>query len=171
MFQPPHTITIHLHSCNIIIKFPFYSPSFSPLPKLIIFFLLNKLAGTNILQIKLKIMSEEKKIPMIRVRLLKRKRKKVKVDPKFGGQWKVKEKVLCLVANERWKKNHFHLFPFSPQPILLKPSIFPFNIKVLFYHGSKPLFICFLLFPWPINYDRVFWYHKSPPHSLSIRFC
>jgi hypothetical protein len=31
---------------------------------------------------------------MIRVRLLKRRRKEVKVDPKLGGQWKVKEKHL-----------------------------------------------------------------------------
>jgi hypothetical protein len=35
----------------------------------------------------MKIMSMEKKeLPMIRVRLLKRRRKEVKVDPKLGGQ-------------------------------------------------------------------------------------
>jgi hypothetical protein len=28
-------------------------------------------------------------------------------------------------------KTPFHLFPFSPQQILLKPSIFSFNFKVL----------------------------------------
>jgi hypothetical protein len=38
---------------------------------------------------------------MIRVCLLKKKIRKVKIDPKLGGQWKEKEKVLCLVANER----------------------------------------------------------------------
>jgi len=37
----------------------------------------------------------ERKLPMIRVRLLKRKRREVKVDPKFDDQWKVP----CLVAN------------------------------------------------------------------------
>jgi hypothetical protein len=51
---------------------------------------------------------------MIQVHLLNKRRRKVKVDPKlggqwkekekvpmFGGQWKVKEKVFCLVANGR----------------------------------------------------------------------
>ncbi len=58
----------------------------------------------------------------------------------LGGQWKVKEKVLFLVANGRWRKNPFHLFPLSPQPILPKPSIFPFDLKVLLYHGYRLLF-------------------------------
>jgi hypothetical protein len=31
---------------------------------------------------------------MIHVHLLKRRRRKVKVDPKLGGQWNVKEKHL-----------------------------------------------------------------------------
>jgi hypothetical protein len=66
--------------------------------------------------------------------------------PMFGGQWKEKEKEKVL----------FHLFPLSPQAILLRPSFFSFDIKVLLYHGSRPLFMHFLLFPWPINYDRVF---------------
>jgi hypothetical protein len=44
-------------------------------------------------------MSEEKEVPMIRVLFLKKKRKTMKVNPKLGGQWKVKKKVLCLVAN------------------------------------------------------------------------
>jgi len=35
---------------------------------------------------------------MIRVRLLKKKRREMKVGPKFGGQWK----VLCLVANGKF---------------------------------------------------------------------
>jgi hypothetical protein len=39
--------------------------------------------------------------PNIRVCLLKRRRRKVKVDPKFGGQWKEEEKVIDLVANGR----------------------------------------------------------------------
>jgi hypothetical protein len=43
----------------------------------------------------MKIIFEAKREPpMIRVRLLKRRRRKVKVDPKLGGQWKVKEKTL-----------------------------------------------------------------------------
>jgi hypothetical protein len=46
----------------------------------------------------MKIIFEAKReLPMIRVRLLKRRRRKVKVDPKLGGQWKVPS----LVANGR----------------------------------------------------------------------
>jgi hypothetical protein len=91
-FQPPNTITTHLRSFKTITRFPFYSPSFSQLPRLIIIFLLKKLVGTSILKIELKIMDP----PMIQVRLLKRKRREVKVDPKLGGQWKEKEKVTML---------------------------------------------------------------------------
>jgi len=40
----------------------------------------------------------KRELPMIRVRLLKRRRREVKVDPKLGGQWKVS----CLVANGRF---------------------------------------------------------------------
>jgi hypothetical protein len=61
---------------------------------------------------------------------------------KFDGQWKVPS----LVANGRRKKNSFHLFPLSPQPNLLKPSIFPFDLKILLYHGSRPLLTRFLSF-------------------------
>jgi hypothetical protein len=76
----------------------------------------------------------------------------------LGGQWKEKEKV------------PFHLFPFPPQATLLRPSCFSFNIKVLLYHGSRPLFMHFLIFPWLINYDHAFWCHKSPTHSVLIQF-
>jgi hypothetical protein len=40
----------------------------------------------------------------------------------------------------------FHLFPLSPQPILLKPSIFPFDFKVLLCHGIRLLLMHFLPF-------------------------
>jgi hypothetical protein len=62
------------------------------------------------------------------------------------------------------------LFPLPPQAILFRPSYFSLEIKVWFYHGSRLLFMHYLPFPWPINYDRAFWCHKSPTHSLSIRF-
>jgi hypothetical protein len=112
-FQPPNTITTHLHSFKIITRFPFYSPSSSQLPRLITLFLLKKLVKTNILKIELKIMSRGKEeASIIRVRLLKRRRRKAKVDPKLGGQWKEKEKVF------------FYLFSLSPQAISLRPSFF-----------------------------------------------
>jgi hypothetical protein len=105
----------------------------------------------------------------------------VKVDPKLGGQWKEKEKVLGLVANGRrrrrcmawwpmegegegawlggqWKEKEkvlFYLFQFSPEAILLKPSFFILHIKVLLCPGPRPLFTPSFRFPWPINYDRV----------------
>jgi hypothetical protein len=111
--QPPNIITTHLHSSKIITRFPFYSASFSQLPRLIILFLLKKLVKTSILKIELKIMfREKKKTSIIRVRLLKRRRRKVKVDPKLGGQWKEKEKVV------------FYLFPLSPQATSLRFSFF-----------------------------------------------
>ncbi len=128
MFQPPHIIIIHLQSSNTITRFPLCSPSFPPVPKLIIIFLFNKLARISIIYIELKIMSEEKEVPMIRVLFLKKKRKTMKVNPKLGGQWKVKKKVLCLVANGKWRKNHFHLFPLSPQNL----HFFPLTLKFYF---------------------------------------
>jgi hypothetical protein len=54
------------------------------------------------------------------------------------------------------KEGFFHLFPLSPQVTLLRPLCFSFEIKVLFYHGSRPLFMHFFHFPWPLNYDRAF---------------
>jgi hypothetical protein len=39
--------------------------------------------------------------PNIRIHLLKRRRRKVKVDPRLSGQWKEEEKVFGLVANGR----------------------------------------------------------------------
>jgi len=112
-FQPPNTITTHLHSFKTITRFPFYSPSSSQLPRLIILFLLKKLVGTHIFKIELKIMSGERVTPNHPSSPFKRRRN-VKVDPKLGGQWKEKEKekVLC------------YLFPLSPQATSLIPSFF-----------------------------------------------
>jgi hypothetical protein len=62
------------------------------------------------LQIQLEVVSPRKKKrapPIIQVRLLKRRRRYVKVDPKLGGQWKEKEKVLGLVANGRRRRRFF----------------------------------------------------------------
>jgi hypothetical protein len=94
---------------------------------------------------------------MIQVRVLKRRKREVKVNPKLGGQWKEKKKVLLLSG--QWKEKEkviFHLFPLFPQITLPRLSFFSFDVKVLFYHGSRSLFTHFLPFPWPINYDHVF---------------
>jgi hypothetical protein len=74
------------------------------------------------------------------------------------------------VANGRWKKNTFSPLPTFPLTILLKLSIFPFDLKVLLYHGSRPLLTHFLAFPWSINYDCACQCNKSFTPSLSIWF-
>jgi hypothetical protein len=107
--------------------------------------------------------------PNIRVCLLKRRRRKVKVDPKLGGQWKEEEKVFGLVANgrrkrrflawwpmERRREGSFLPLPLFPQVTLFKPSFFILHIKVLLCPGPRPLFTPSFRFPWPIYYDRIF---------------
>jgi hypothetical protein len=57
---------------------------------------------------------------------------------KLGGQWKVPSLVANGMFQAWWPsegKTHFHFFPLFPQQILLKPSFFSFDHKVLFYHG------------------------------------
>jgi hypothetical protein len=49
-----------------------------------------------------------------------------------------------------------HPFPLSPRKTLLRLSFFPLILKFYFYHGFKPLFMHFLFFFWPINYNRAF---------------
>jgi hypothetical protein len=64
-------------------------------------------------------MSGEKKEPsMILVRLLKRRRKEVKVDPKLSGQWNVPSLVANGMFQVWWPmegegKTPFHFFPLS----------------------------------------------------------
>ncbi len=111
----------------------------------------------------------KKKTSIIRVRLLKRRKRKVKVDPKLGGQWREKEKVFCLVANGRKRRRFFSTSShFSPKQLRLDLHFLSFTIKVLLYHGPRPLFTHSLAFPWPINYDCISWCHKSP--NLHCRF-
>jgi hypothetical protein len=67
-------------------------------------------------------------------------------------------------------KTPFHLLSLSPQQILLQPSIFSLDLKVLFYHGPRSLLIHFFLFPRSINYNYAFQCNKSSTPSLSIWF-
>jgi hypothetical protein len=91
------------------------------------------------------------------------------------GQWKVPG----LVANGRFqawwpmegeRKTRFHLLSLSPQEILLKPSIFSLDLKVLLNHGPRPLLMHFLPFSQSINYDYTFQCNKSSKPSLLIWF-
>jgi hypothetical protein len=66
---------------------------------------------------------------MIRVRILKRKRKEVKVDPKLGGQWNVPlfdGQWNVPLFDGQWNVKEKHIFTSShfPPNNLLKPSIF-----------------------------------------------
>jgi hypothetical protein len=100
----------------------------------------------------------KRKPPMIRVHLLKRRRRGLKVDPKLGGQWKVKEKHLFTSSH------------FPPNKFYLNLQFFSFDLKVLLYHGSRPLLLHFFLFPRSINYDFASQCNKSSTPSLSIWF-
>jgi hypothetical protein len=54
---------------------------------MIILFLLKKLVKLILLNIELEVIfnGKRKRAPIIRIRLLKRRKRKVKVDPKLGG--------------------------------------------------------------------------------------
>jgi len=65
----------------------------------------------------------------------------------MGPMWSFKRPM------EGEGKTPFHLFPLSPQQTLLKPSIFSFDLTVLFYHDCRPSLTPFFPFPWFINYD------------------
>jgi len=65
---------------------------------------LQKTCGNKYSRLHENYFRSKRELPMIRVRLLKRRRKEVKVDPKLGGQWKVPKlngqwMIPCLVAN------------------------------------------------------------------------
>ncbi len=114
---------------------------------------------------------------MIRVRLLKRRRREVKVDPKLvaNGMFQAWWPMECSKLGGQWNVKEKHIFTFSPFPtfpptILFKPSFFPFDLKVLLYHGFKPLLMHFFIFLWSINYDFASQCNKSYTPSLSIWF-
>jgi hypothetical protein len=110
------------------------------------------------------------------------KRKEVKEDPNSVANGRRRKRFQCLVANGRSKRRFqclvvngregeapFHLSHFPPNKFDLT-FIFSFDLKFLLYHGSRSLLTHFLFFPWPTNYNRAFWCHKSSAHSLSIWF-
>jgi hypothetical protein len=75
------------------------------------------------------------------------------------------------VANGRRRRRFFSTSShFPPKQLHLDLHFLSFDIKVLLYHGPRPLFMHALPFPWPINYDHISWCHKSFPPSLSIWF-
>ncbi len=62
--------------------------------------------------------------------------------------------------------------PFSTPPPnnLLRPSSFSFNLTVLLYHSSRPLFTHSFFLSLAYKLRCTFRCHKSPTHSLLIRF-
>ncbi len=87
-----------------------------------------------------------------------------------SNAWWPMEGFIAWWPMEGEGKTPFHFFPLSPQQILLKPTIFSFDLKVLLYFGSRPLFTNFLPFPWFINYNCASPCNKSSTPSLSIWF-
>ncbi len=123
------SITTHPHSFKTITIFPFYSPSSSPLPRLILLFLFKKLIRTNIspnwigsylpkgkrknppkhLSPPFKEKEKEKVLGLVANGNRRRRflawwpMEREREGSWLGGQWKEKEKVL------------FYLFHFSPK--------------------------------------------------------
>ncbi len=65
----------------------------------------------------------------------------MKVDVKFDGEWKEKEKVFGLVANGRRRRRLFATYShFCPKHFYLNLHFLSFDIEVLLYHGHRPLF-------------------------------
>ncbi len=62
-----------------------------------------------------------------------------------GSRWRKIPTSWAMEDSTTWwsmegeAETSFHLFPLPPQQILLKSSIFSFDLKVLFYHGFRPL--------------------------------
>jgi len=76
-----------------------------------------------------------------------------------------------LVVQRKVKEKHlFTSSHFPPNKFYLNLQFFPFDLKVLLYHGSRPLLTHFIPFPWPINYNCASRCNKSSTHSLSIWF-
>ncbi len=114
------SITTHPHSFKTIIGFPFYSPSSSPLPRLILLFLFKKLVRTSISPNWIGSYlpkGKRENPPKHPSPPFKKKEKEGEGRSKalwpmeggrkgswFGGQWKDKEKVLGLVANGRRRR-------------------------------------------------------------------
>jgi hypothetical protein len=67
-------------------------------------------------------------------------------------------------------KNTFSLLVPFPPIIFLKPPIFPFALKVLFYRGPRLLLPHFFSFLRSINYACASQFDESSTPTLSIRF-
>jgi hypothetical protein len=58
--------------------------------------------------------------------------------PMFEGQWKENEKFPMPEANGR--RSQWKPFSISPPSNLLRPLSFSFDLTILLYHSSRPLF-------------------------------
>jgi hypothetical protein len=96
----------------------------------------------------MKIISKAREFPMIRVRLLKRRRREVKVDPKLGGHWNVP----CLVA------------------IGMFQAWWPLEGSKLGGHWKVPILVAIGMFQawWPLEGEGKTPFHLShfPPTTL-----
>ncbi len=78
------------------------------------------------------------------------------------------ERFHCLVTNGRRTRSILFTFFHFPFNKFYLNFFFSIDLKVLLYHGSKPLLMPFLPIPWPINYNHASQCNKSSTHPLSI---
>jgi hypothetical protein len=98
--------------------------------------------------------------------LKKKSRKEVKENPNLLAYGRFQ----FLVANGRRRRNILFTSSHFPLNFFYLNFFFPIDLKVLLYHGSRPLLTPFLPFFLPINYNHAYWCNKFLAHSLSIGF-
>jgi hypothetical protein len=125
----------------------------------------------------MKIIPEAKREPLIiRVRLLKRRKREVKVDPKFGGQWNVPSLLAIGMFHAWWplegsklgghwkvKEKPFSPLPFSPNNFTYTLNFFPLTSRFYFTMVlSRYSHLFFLFFNLYITVAHL--NVTSPPH-------
>jgi hypothetical protein len=98
-FQPSNTITTHPPFLQNYYKILILLSFLLPFTKTNHYLPLQETCGNKYSRLHENYFRGKRELPMIRTRLLKRRNREVKVDPKLGGQWKVP----YLVANGMFK--------------------------------------------------------------------
>ncbi len=127
--------------------------------------------GARLLKIRIEDYVQKERPKWSESTLLKR-RKEVKEDSNLvaNGRRRRRRRFQCLVVNGRRRRSSFSPLFIFPPTNFTQTFIFSFDFKLLLYHGSRPLLMHFLPFPWPINYDCTSRCHKSFPHLFPIWF-
>ncbi len=122
---------------------PIYFPSFHHLRRFTTLLFPRKVVRTRFQILKSKIMFEKKSPKLFKfMPLKKRRRKEVKENPNLVANGRFQ----CLVALGRRRKNIFFTSSHFP-PNTCYLNFFSIDLKILLYHGSRPLLTPFLPFP------------------------